>query len=217
MVDHRAISRGARQVARQAMVVAHIHQQCELAVEQVGNVGDQGLEAVHGEGDMPTVEVPAMQHAFFFGIDDRVVVGAVQFDLDERAQPVQAVRQYAEHVGRAAQRITVLQAMQGGGGRVDGQVFAQPRGDLHLPRVWFGGEQALVEVFRVALQGHHIERGDARGQLQQIVGAGEGQAGQAGHHRGAVHQCQGFLGAQDQRLPAQLAVNVGRRTAFATE
>ena len=52
--------------------------------------------------------------------------------------------------GRAAQRIAVLQAMQRCGRRVDGQVLAQPRGDLHLPRVRLGGEQTLVEVLRVA-------------------------------------------------------------------
>jgi hypothetical protein len=83
--------------------------------------------------------------------------------------------------------------------------------------VRLGGEQALVEVLRVALQRDHVERGDARGQLQQVVGAGEGQAGQAGHHRGAVHQRQGFLGPQHQRGPAQFAVHVGGLAAFATE
>jgi predicted trehalose synthase len=50
---------------------------------------------------------------------------------------------------RAAQRVAVLQAMQRRGRRVDGQVLAQPRGDLHLPRVRLGGEQALVEVLRL--------------------------------------------------------------------
>ncbi|MNF96344.1 hypothetical protein D3C84_791310 [compost metagenome] len=120
-------------------------------------------------------------------------------------------------MGRAAQGITVLQAMQWCGRRVDGQVLAQPRGDLHLPRVRLGGEQALVEVFRIALQGDHIQRRDAGGQLQQVVGAGVGQAGEAGHDRGTVHQRQGFLGTQHQWLPAELAVHVRGGAALTVE
>ncbi|MNS50376.1 hypothetical protein D3C72_830230 [compost metagenome] len=107
--------------------------------------------------------------------------------------------------------------MQRRGRRVDRQILAQPRGDLHLPRMRFGGEQALVEVLRVALQRDYVERGDARGQLQQIVGTGEGEAGETGHHRGAVHQRQRFFRAQYQRRPAEFAMHIGRLATFATE
>ncbi|MNG38569.1 hypothetical protein D3C84_1263280 [compost metagenome] len=69
-----------------------------------------------------------------------------------------------------AQRVAVLQAVQRRGWRVDGQVLAQPGGYLHLPWMRFGGEQALIEVFRVAFQRQHIERADARGQLEQVLG-----------------------------------------------
>ncbi|MNE82965.1 hypothetical protein D3C80_1797390 [compost metagenome] len=86
---------------------------------------------------------------------------------------------------------------------------------MHLPRVRFGGEQALIEVFRVALQCHHVHGGNTGGQLEQVISAGKGQARQAGHYCGAVHQRQGFLGAQHQGLPAQFTVNVGGVAAFA--
>src|SRR3546814_10889304 len=66
----------------------------------------------HGKGDMPAVEMSAVQYALGFGVDDRVVVGAVELDFDERAQPAQAVGLHAEHVGGAAQRVAILQAMQ---------------------------------------------------------------------------------------------------------
>ncbi len=53
-------------------------------------------------------------------------------------------------------------------------------------------------MFRVALQGNDVQRGDTGRQAQQVVGAGEGQAGQAGHHRGAIHQRQALFGNQRQ-------------------
>ncbi len=118
---------------------------------------------------------------------------------------------------RAAQRVAILQAVQGRSRRIDGQVFAQPGGDLELAGVRLGGEQALIEVLRIALHGDHVHRGDARGQLEQVLGARVGQAGQAGHHRRAVHQCQGFLGTQHQRGPAQLAMHVRSTAALASE
>ncbi|MNV38697.1 hypothetical protein D3C71_1302590 [compost metagenome] len=81
----------------------------------------------------------------------------------------------------------------------------------------FGGEQALVEMLWITLQGDHVQRGDARGQLQQIIGAGEGQAGEAGHHCSAVHQRQGFFRTQHQRLPAEFAMHFCSLAAFAAE
>src|SRR5690606_22672090 len=77
VVDHRGAFRRAGQVARQTVVVAGVDQQGELAVEQVGDVGHQVLQAVHREGDVPAVEVATVQHALGVAVDDRVVVGAV--------------------------------------------------------------------------------------------------------------------------------------------
>lgn len=104
--------------------------------------------------------------------------------------------------------------MQRRSGRIDGQVLANPGGDLRLAGMRFGGEQALVEVLRIALQGDHVQRGDTGRQLQQVIGTGVGQAGEAGHHRGAVHQRQRLLGAQGQRRPAELAMHFGGAAAF---
>ena len=116
---------------------------------------------------------------------------------------------------RAAQRVAVLQAVQRRQGCGHGQILTQPGGDLGLARMRLGGEQALVEVFRVAFQRHHVERGNARGQLQQVLGAGIGQAGQGGHHCGAVHQRQGFLRAQGQRRPTEFFMHVCRAAPLA--
>ncbi|MCY1180319.1 hypothetical protein D9M73_207530 [compost metagenome] len=70
-------------------------------------------------------------------------------------------------------------------------------------------------MFRVALQCHHVHGGNTGGQLEQVISAGKGQARQAGHYCGAVHQRQGFLGAQHQGLPTQLAVYVQGRAPLA--
>src|SRR3546814_3727905 len=63
----------------------------------------------HGKGDMPAVEMSAVQYALGFGVDDRVVVGAVELDFDERAQPAQAVGQHAEH--RSEEHTSELQSL----------------------------------------------------------------------------------------------------------
>ncbi len=69
----------------------------------------------------------------------------------------------------------------------------------------------------VALQGNHVQCGDAGCQVQKIIGAGKRQARKAGHHCRAVHQGQGFLGPEHQGLPAQFAVHVGAEAALALE
>jgi hypothetical protein len=53
---------GAGQVLRQAVVVSAVDQQRELAVHQVGEIGDGRFQGVHGEGDMAAVEMAAVQH-----------------------------------------------------------------------------------------------------------------------------------------------------------
>ncbi len=60
---------------------------------------------------MAAVEMAAVQHAFAFGIDDRIVVGAVEFVFDRLAQPRQRIGQHADHMGRAADRIAILQPL----------------------------------------------------------------------------------------------------------
>jgi hypothetical protein len=51
-----------RQVLRQAVVVTRVDQQGQLAVQQVGEVGDRRLQRVHRDRDVAAVEVAAVQH-----------------------------------------------------------------------------------------------------------------------------------------------------------
>ncbi len=215
MVDGGALAGHAGQVGRQALAVAGVDQQRHLAVQQVGEVGHRVLHAVHGKGDVATVEVAAMQHTLAFGVDDGVVVGAVQLILDAVAEERQRVRQHADHVRRAADRITVLQALAVAF-QLAGvlQVLAQPGRHVLHAGMRLHREQGFVEVVVVAVQRERGQRRDARDQARQVIGAVPGQAGQAGHYRGAVHQCKGFLGAQHQWLPAELTVHLGTVAAL---
>ena len=54
-----------------------------------------------------------------------------------------------------------------------------------------------------------VAGGDARRQPAQVIGAAPGQAGQRGHHRGAVHDRQSFLGPQLQRRQAVFGQGFG--------
>ena len=202
MIERRALERGTAEVAGQATVVAAVDQQCQLAVEQVSQVGDRRLEAIHHHRHMATVEVAAVENLAGLDIDQRIVVGAVELRLQEAAPPAEAVLDHADDVGRAARRVAVLQTRRVDWRGVDfrrrrvGQIIAQPLGHAGLTGMRLGGEQIGIEVVGVAFQRLHAEGGDARAQAAEIVGAAIGQRGEGRHHGGAVHQCQTFLGAQ---------------------
>ena len=217
VIDRRALAAGAGQVGRQAVVVARVHQQRQLAVQQVGQVGDGRLQRIHRHRDMAAVEMAAMQHALANRIDQRVVVGAVELVLDQLPQPGQRVFHDADDVRRAAQRVAILQPLLVARGAVARQVAAQALRHALLAGMRLGGEERLVEVVRVARAGDHVHRGDAGGQVGQVLGALEGQAGQSGHDGRAVHDRQAFLGAQPQRRRAHGPQRVGGRQGLAVD
>ncbi len=126
MIDRGTRGSRARQIARQAVVKIHVDQQRELPVHQIGQIGDRDFQRVHRERDMATVEVAAVQHALVVGIDQRIVVRAVQFVLDVAAHPRQGIARNADHMRRTANRIAVLQTMPW---RIvaPGQIVANPR------------------------------------------------------------------------------------------
>ena len=101
----------AGEVRRQAVVVARVDQERHLPVEQIGDVGDGVFQAVHRERDMAAVEMTAVQDPFACRVDDRIVVGAVQFVFDGPAHPRQGIGKHADHMGRAADRVAILQAL----------------------------------------------------------------------------------------------------------
>ena len=165
MIDRGARRRRARQVARQAVVEVHVDQQRELPVHQIGQIGDRDFQRVHRERDMAAVEVAAVQHALVVGIDQRVVVRAVQLVLDVAAHPGQAHRAHADHVRRAADRIAVLQTMPR---RVvaPGQIGANPGGGFGLARVRLHFEQ---QSRRNARRGRRAPRSTAPSAARQAA------------------------------------------------
>src|SRR5690606_41592753 len=66
------------EVGRQALVRQRVVEQRELPVEQVGDVRDGRLERVGREAGVPAVEVAAVERLARLGVDDRVVVDAVE-------------------------------------------------------------------------------------------------------------------------------------------
>ena len=210
MVDRRARPGGAGQVGGKAMVVAGIDNQRELAVQQVGHVGHRVLQRIHRERDMPAVEMAAMQDLFAFRVDQRIVVGAVEFGLDQLAQERQRVFQHADHMRCAAQRVPVLQPLLVARRTVAVQVLAQALRHARLAGMRLGGEQHRIEMVGIAVAGQHVERRQPGGEPRQVLRTVERQAGQRRHHRGAIHDGQAFLGAQRQRRHADLGQRLAR-------
>ena len=77
---------GADQIGGQAVVGHRVAQHGHLPIEQVGDVGDGRLQAVHREGDVAAVEVAAVQDLVALGVDDGVVVDAVELGLEQRLE-----------------------------------------------------------------------------------------------------------------------------------
>jgi hypothetical protein len=59
-----------------------VAEQDELALEELGGVGEVDLEGVGDVGDVAAVEVAAVEDGVGVVIDERVVAGAVELDLD---------------------------------------------------------------------------------------------------------------------------------------
>jgi hypothetical protein len=143
--------------------------QRHLAVQQVGDVGDGGLEPIHRERHVSAVEVPTVQDLVGLGVDDGVVVDAVDLRLQERLERRQRVHQHADDVRRAAQRVPILNpildpvpAGRRGAPTAGGvlEIVAHPARAGGLARVRLEREDSLVEVrgSRAATAGHRRQR-----------------------------------------------------------
>ena len=195
MVDGPALALRRRQIGRQPLAVARVHQLGQLTIEQIGHIGHGILQAVHGKGDMPAVEVTAVKHTLLLGVDQWIVVGRIQLAFHQLAHERQGVFQHANHMRGAAQRIAILQAVRIAQRRLGHQVRADAGRHALLTRVGLGGKQGLIKMVCIARNTHHIGRCDAAGQLTHILRTLPGQAGQCCHHGCAIHQRQAFLGA----------------------
>ena len=108
MVDRRTFASGARQIGGQPIIKFGVHQLSHLPIHQISQIGDGVFHAVHGHGDMPTVEMPAMENMFAFAIDNGIVVGAVQFIFNKATHPGQTVLQHTNNMRSATYRVTIL-------------------------------------------------------------------------------------------------------------
>ena len=97
---------------------------------------------------------------------------------------------------RTAQRITILQPGRGVIGAQIGKVTLDEGGNAGLPRMGFGGKQAFVKMGGITQQPDRGQCCDASGQSAQVIGAHKCLTHHGGHDRCAIHDRQGFLGAQ---------------------
>ncbi len=211
MINGRARSLHAGEIGRQAIVVTAIDQQGHLAIEQIGQIRNGIFHAVHRKRDMAAIEMPAVQNALALGIDDRIIVGAIEFVFDRLAQPRQRIRQNADHVRRTTDRIAVLQTLAVARRLIARQILAQPCSHALLARMRLDRKQSRIEMVGVAVQRKRCERGNPRGQPGQVLGARIRQTGQRRHHRSAVHDRQPFLRPQAQRRNASVGQRLRRR------
>jgi hypothetical protein len=79
-----------------------------LAVHEVCDAGDRYLEGVHRLRHVAAVEIAAAVHVAAVGVEQGVVVGGVDLDLDPPRHPLQRVAQHAHDVRRAPDRVPVL-------------------------------------------------------------------------------------------------------------
>ena len=171
---------------------------------------------------MTAVEVAAALGAARCHVEQRVVVRGVHLGRHPSLDPAQDVAQYAVDVRRAADRVLVLypalvleeigsvQATRRDLVAVDGQLglrehIANPPCALHHPRMRLCRlEQKCVEVAAISEQGLRGHRGHQVDQVGEVARCADGQAGERGHVRRAVRQCEPFLGLQHHRLAPQV-------------
>ena len=151
MIDAGSFALAAGKIQRQPLVEFGIDQQSELSIHEIGKVGHRHLERIHGKGNVTTIKMATMQHQFGFTIDQRIIVGAVKFVLDVASHPAQGIAKHTDHMRRTANRVTILQADHFRCIRV--QISINPGRSLVLPGMWFGGEEARVEMTTIAAQG----------------------------------------------------------------
>ena len=198
-----------REILRQAAARRGRAEQLHLAVEQIGDARHRALEPVHRERHVPAVEVAAVQHRARVGVDDRVVVHAVELDLHRLGRERERIEQHADHVRRAAHRVDILQARRlQPGDRLE--VFADPRGRAPRARVRLQLEDRAVEVARVARDRAHGHRGERARPAREARRALDGETRERRHHAGAVHQREALLRLELERRKARARERVGR-------
>ena len=196
-------ARHRHQVLGEARSRRGVTQEHELALEDLGGVGQLDLQAVGGVGDVAAVEVAAVEDVVGLGAQDGVVVGAVELDLDGGGRLLQDLDEDADHLGRAAHRVRILDlAGAERRPRARAQGGAHPARVAHRARVRLGEEQPLVEVRGLTAKQERRPGGERRVGAHEGLGARQAQRDQRGHDAGAVHDRERLLGRErDGREP----------------
>ncbi len=71
------------EIGGEAVVGVRVAEQGHLAVDQVGDVGDGDFEHVHGHAGVAAVEVSAVEDVAGVGVEEGIVVGAVDFGFEQ--------------------------------------------------------------------------------------------------------------------------------------
>jgi len=182
----------ADQVRRKTAVHVRVDHEGHLAVRHVRGGGQGRLERIHGQRDMPAVEVPAHEHDTCFRVDERVVIGAVRLYFDPPGHPPDRVVEHAEYLRRAAERIGVLEGFQsrclelrGIGFRLQ-QPGNNPR-DAVLPGMGFCPCDCGVVVVRVAHEGMYRQCRGGNQCVHDLARPVDSESRDAGHDRCPVH------------------------------
>ena len=93
---------------RQSRVEAGIHQQGILSIHEIRHRGPRRFQQIHGQRNMPAVEIARENRLFAFRIHDGIIDDAVQFALQHLAHPGQRIPGGPNHMGSTANGIRVL-------------------------------------------------------------------------------------------------------------
>ena len=191
-----------RQERRQAVRAGAVEQPVGAPLDQRAEVGDGDGEEVADVGERRAVEVAARLDPAV-AQDHRVVDGGHQLVTGDGLGVGDGVARRAVDLGRAAQRVGVLDpgvalAVAGDDGR-PGQQPAQVGGADRLPGLRAQGLEVGGEGAVGAEQGLDAHGARQVGHLQQAPEVGQGQHEHAEDAVGPVDQGQALLGPEDDR------------------
>ena len=198
----------------------------ELAFGQHGELGDGYLELVHLERHVVAVEVAAVVDVPRVGVDQRIVVGRVDFVHEDALGVVDGFEHGAQHLRHAAERVVGLHLVPehvlAVGAVVElGLAVAQAAAaGGYLPHALGHGLLAGLEALPVELGCHevvvgaghlvHQHRG-AQAPVEQAPRRADAHYADAGHHRRAVDKRQAVATAHRERLYAEATHHVEAR------
>src|SRR5687767_1730761 len=102
---HPIVLSARNQIGGQSATGDRVAKQDHLTVEEVCNAGHGRLEGVHHKGDVTSIEVSSVEDEAFLGVNQRVVIHAVDLHLQNAAKRKKGIDQHTDDVGGAPDRI----------------------------------------------------------------------------------------------------------------